>query len=118
MKLDLTSLYIEMAEAFIIFRQFEDAQNALAIARQQLSPELTRWLVNILLTEADMYYAQRQYADSADVAMQALRTIQAVKMASKEKRVRDLFSELNQFIPNYSATKQLAQRLEIGPHLT
>jgi hypothetical protein len=114
MKLDLTSLYIEMAEAFILWRQFDDARNALAIARKQLSPELTRWQVNILLTEADMYNAQGHYADGADAALEALKIIQAVKMDSKEQRIRAMLPHFVKSIPRYDATKQLSQRLEIG----
>lgn len=114
MKLDLTSLYIEMAEAFILWRQFDDARNALAIARKQLSPELTRWQVNILLTEADMYNAQGHYADGADSALEALKIVQAVKMDSKEQRIRAMLPQFVQSIPRYEATKQLSQRLAIG----
>ncbi len=113
MKLDLTSLYIEMAEAFILWRQFEDARNALAIARKQLSPELTRWHVNILLTEADMYSAQGDYADSADTALEALKIVQSVKMGSKEERIRAMLPQFIASIPNDQATKELIQRLGV-----
>src|SRR5437660_4428712 len=51
-KTDVTSISIERAKALTLFGRFEDAHNALAIARKKLSPELTRWQVNLLIEEA------------------------------------------------------------------
>lgn len=114
MKLDFTSLYIEMAEAFILWRQYVDASDALAIAHKQLSPQRMRQQVTILVAEAKLYNAQGYYDDGADSALQAWRIVQAVGMGSKEQQIRALLPQYVKHVPTYDATRQLVQRLEMG----
>jgi tetratricopeptide (TPR) repeat protein len=54
-KTDVTSIAIERAKALRLFGRFDEAHNAFAIARKNLSPELTRWQVNLLIEEAKTY---------------------------------------------------------------
>ena len=106
-KLDLTSLYVERAEALRQFGQFDDARNALAIARDNLSPELTRWQINILLEEAETYLAEQEYDDSATVALEALKVVDVLQLGGKKKQIRRLYGELYKWNPNYPLVRLL-----------
>lgn len=112
MKLDIASIAIEQAEALTLFGRYDDAHDALAIARDKMSPELTRWLVNILLTEADTLYRQGLYDYSADSALSAFQIIQTLQMKSKEPRVRSLYDLLKNKVPTYKAVKTLSESLK------
>jgi tetratricopeptide (TPR) repeat protein len=110
-KLDLTSLYVERAEALRQFGQFDDARNALAIARDNLSPELTRWQINILLEEAETYLAEQEYDDSATVALEALKVVDVLQLGGKKEQIRRLYGELYKWNPNYPLVRLLGTEL-------
>ncbi len=112
-KLDLTSLYIERAEALRQFGQFTDAHNALAIASDNLSPELTRWQINILLEEAETYFAQKEYGDSATLALDALKLVGALQLGGKMERIRRLYTRLYAWDPNYPEVRLLGKELQL-----
>lgn len=112
-KLDLTSLYIERAEALRQFGQFTNAHNALASASDNLSPELTRWQINILLEEAETYFAQKAYADSATLALDALKLVGALQLGGKMQRIRRLYMRLYAWDPNYPEVRLLGKELQL-----
>lgn len=108
-RLDVTSLYIERAEALRQFGHFNDAHDALAIARTNLSPQLTRWHINILLEEAEAYYAQGGRDDSATIALDALKLINALRLDGKKARIRRLYRNLYSQDANYPLVRLLGQ---------
>ncbi len=112
-KLDITSLYIERAEALTKFGQFDDAHDAIAIAREKLSPELTRWNVNILLGEAETYFAEKEYEDCITIALDALKIVDILQLQGKKERIRRLFRELQQIDANYPLTRLLGKELNM-----
>ena len=112
-KLDLTSLYVERAEALRQFGQFDDARNALAIACDNLSPELTRWQINILLEEAETYLAEQEYDDSATVALEALKVVNVLQLGGKKEQIRRLYGELCKWNANYPLARLLGNELEL-----
>ncbi len=112
-RLDLTSLYIERAEALRQFRQFDDAHDALAIARDNLSPQLTRWQINIMLEEAEAYYAQGDHGDSATVALNTLKLINTLRLDGKKQRIRRLYQNLYSWNANYPLVRLLGQELDM-----
>lgn len=111
-KTDITSISIEKAEALISFGRFEEAQNALAIARKQLSPEQTRWKVNLVLAEAEMYLAQREISSCGYSLLDALEIARAVHLQGKELRIRALADACRQIDATNLTLSQLDKRLQ------
>lgn len=89
-KTDLTSIYIERAKAFRLFRRFHEAHNAFAIARKNLSPELTRWQVNLLIEEAKTYFAEGDVTSCCTSLIDALPIVRAVQLQNREQPIRSL----------------------------
>lgn len=110
-RLDLTSLYIERAEALRQFRRFDDAHDALAIAHDSLSPQLTRWQINIMLEEAETYYAQGDHDESATVAIDTLKLVNTLRLNGKKERIRRLYHNLYIWDANYPLVRLLGQEL-------
>ncbi|SRR6266699_3160519 len=110
-KLDITSLYVERAEALRQFSKFGDAHDALAIARDNLSPELTRWQVNILLEEAETHFAEKDYDDSATIALETLKLVNTLQLHGKKERIRRLYWKMQQWNANYPLVRLLGQDL-------
>jgi transcriptional regulator with XRE-family HTH domain len=110
-RLDVTSLYIERAEALRQFGHFDDASDALAIARNNLSPQLTRWHINVMLEEAETYFAQGERDDSATVALDALKLVNALRLDGKKERIRRLYRNLYAWDANYPLVRLLGQEL-------
>ena len=110
-RLDVTSLYIERAEALCQFGQFDDAHDTLAIAQNNLSPQLTRWQINVMLEEAETYYAQGERNDSATIALDALKLVNTLRLDGKKERIRRLYRNLYAWDANYPLVRLLGQEL-------
>ena len=110
-KTDLTSIYIEKADALTLFGRFQEAHNALGIARKNLSPELTRWEVNLLLSEARAYLAEKDVESCCYSLIDALNIVRAVKVSSKEERIRSLYQTCKSLAPGNPTMKRLEKLL-------
>ncbi len=111
-KTDLTSIYIERAKALTLFGRFEDAHNALAIARKNLSPELTRWQVNLLIEEAKTYFAENDITSCCYSLIDALPIVRAIKLPSKEESIQSIHERCKNLTPNDAAVKRLEKLLK------
>jgi transcriptional regulator with XRE-family HTH domain len=92
-KTDLTSIYIERAKALRLFRRFREAHNAFAIARKNLSPELTRWQVNLLIEEAKTYLAEGDVTSCCTSLIDALPIVRAIQLQNREEPIRSLLEQ-------------------------
>ena len=92
-KTDLTSIYIERAKALRMFRRFKEAHNAFAIARKNLSPELTRWQVNLLIEEAKTYFAEGDVTSCCSCLIDALPIVRAIQLHNREQPIRSLLEQ-------------------------
>lgn len=110
-KTDITSIFIEKAEALTLFEKYDDAHNALAIARKNLSPELTRWQVNLLLAEAGTYLAEKDVNSCCIILLEALTVARAIHLSSKEERVSVMYQQCKTLEPGNSALKKLEKAL-------
>lgn len=110
-KTDITSIFIERAEALTIFGRYDDAHNALAIARKNLSPELTRWQVNLLLAEAGTYLAEKDVNSCCIILLEALTVARAIHLSSKEERVSVMYQQCKTLEPGNAALKKLEKAL-------
>src|SRR5260370_36694366 len=108
-KTDLTSIYIERAKALRLFRRFDEAHNALAIARKNLSPELTRWQVNLLIEEANTYFAQGDFSSCCYSLIEALPIVRAINLPSKEEKITELYECCSKREPTSSVVKTLGK---------
>lgn len=111
-KTDITSIFIEKAEALTIIGRYDDAHNALAIARKNLSPELTRWQVNLLLAEAGTYLAEKDVNSCCIILLEALTVARAIHLSSKEQRVSVMYQQCKSLEPGNAALKKLEKALE------
>ncbi|MBV9021632.1 MAG: hypothetical protein JOZ71_13070, partial [Ktedonobacteraceae bacterium] len=73
-----------------------DAQDALAIAREHVSPEQNRWKINLLLSEARAYLAEKDVTSCCQSAIEALSIIRAINLSAKEDRVFWLLEQCRQ----------------------
>lgn len=110
-KVDLTSVYIERAEALTLFGRYEDAHNALAIARKNLSPELTRWEINLLLEEAKTYFAEGDFDTCCIMLLDALKVVRAVNLQAKEARIVGMYGLCKENAPSSLAVVKLGKAL-------
>lgn len=110
-KTDLTSIYIEKADALTLFKRYQEAHNALAIARKNLSPELTRWQINLLLSEARAYIAEEDVDSCCYSLIDALNIVRAVKLSSKEERILSVYKTCKSLDPGNATMKSLEKLL-------
>ncbi len=109
MKTDLTSIYIERAKALALFGRFDEAHQALAIARKNLNPELTCWQVNLLIEEAKTYALQGDISACCHVPLEALPIVRAISLPSKETKITHLYKQCRQREPNNAVVKSLGK---------
>lgn len=110
-KTDLTSIYIEQAKILTLWGHYNDAHDALAIARKTLSPELTRWRINLLLAEAHVFFAQKDVDSCCTSLIEALPIIQAIQLTNRIDRVQTLCDGCKQLAPANRSVKQLSREL-------
>lgn len=110
-KTDLTSIYIERAKALTLFTRFDEAHDAFAIARKKLSPELTRWQVNLLIEEAKTYLAEGDITSCCLSLIEALPIVQAIQLQSREGAICSLLERCRQCDAHNEAVKQLEKML-------
>ena len=108
-KTDLTSISIERGKALTLFGRFEEARNALSIARKNLSPELTRWQVNLLVEEAKTFFAQGDISSCCYSLIEALPIVRALHLPGKEGKITDLYHRCNERESGNSVVKQLGR---------
>jgi tetratricopeptide (TPR) repeat protein len=106
-KTDLTSVYIEKAKALTLFKRYDEAHNALAIARKNLSPELTRWNVNLFIEEARTYFAEGDISSCIYTLKEVLPLVRAIKLPAKELRIMGLYESCKALEPSNAALKEL-----------
>ncbi len=110
-KTDITSISIERAKALTLFGRFDEAHNALAIARKNLSPELTRWQVNLLIEEAQTYLTEGDISSCCYSLIEALPIVRAINLPSKEEKMYKLYERCKELEPDSSMLKRLEKIL-------
>ena len=108
-KTDITSIYIERAKALTLFKRYSEAHNALTIARKNLSPELTRWQVNLLIEEAKTYFAEGDITSCCYSLIEALPIVGAINLPSKEERINGLYESCLEREPGNLVVKKLGK---------
>ncbi len=87
--------------------RFSEAHSALAIARKNLSPELTRWQVNLLIEEAKTYFAEGGISSCCQTLVDALPIARAIHLQSREKPIQSLLKQCQKREPSNEDVKRL-----------
>lgn len=94
LRLNATALHHEKAKTLIHFGRFREAHNELITARKTLPPDLLTWHINLYLTEANLYKAQKDLEESATSAIEAYKLAKVVQSPKDEMEIKKIFSEL------------------------
>jgi transcriptional regulator with XRE-family HTH domain len=108
-KTDLASIYIERAKALRIFRRYDEAHAAFAVARKKLSPELTRWHVNLLIEEAKTYCAERDVTSCCMLLTEAIPLVRALNLQNRIPVMQSLFVRCKELEPANRALLDLGK---------
>lgn len=110
-KVDLPGLY--MIRGDILRRQgkVEQSQDALSVVRDSLPPEFTRWRGNLLISEAQLAYADHDVDGAALLALDALSITQATQSLSNKEKIVTLYKTLLNEDPHQYAVRDLGKRL-------
>lgn len=99
-KLNVTTTHHERAKTLIQLRRFREARNELNTAWKTLSPDLVIWRINLLLTEARLYFAEKDLEGSAQSAIEALKIAKALQAQDKVSQAHSLYLQLKQHAAN------------------
>jgi transcriptional regulator with XRE-family HTH domain len=94
LKLNATALHHEKAKTLIQFGRYKEAYSELVTARKTLQADLLTWHVNLYLTEASLYKAQKDLQGSAAAAIEAYKIAKVVQSSKDELEVKKLFTDL------------------------
>lgn len=102
LKLNLASVHHERTKTLMHFSSLkpgnksllQDAHSELTLAFKALTPDLSLWRMNFLLTEASLYKAEHDLERSAHVANEALQAARGANSQKGEDQVKDIYTEL------------------------
>jgi hypothetical protein len=94
LRLNATALHHEKAKTLIQFGRYNEAQSELMTARKTLQADLLTWHVNLYLTEANLYKAQKDLQGSAAAGIEAYKIAKVVQSPKDELEVKKLFTDL------------------------
>ena len=94
LRLNATALHHEKSKTLLQFGRFREAHSELVTARRSLQPDLLTWHINLYLTEANIYMAQKDFESSAASALEAYKIAKVVQSPKDEVEVKRLFVSL------------------------
>lgn len=110
-KVDLPGLYMIRGDVLRRQGKVEQAQDALSVVRDSLPPEFTRWHGNLLISEAQVAYADHDVDGAAILALDALSITSATQSLSNKEKIVVLFEQLRQEDPHQISVRNLGKRL-------
>ena len=112
LKLNPTALHHERAKMLLQFGQIQEARDALNTAWETVQPNLPTWQVNMYLTEASLFIAERDIESSAKLGLKAYTLAKSVHSQKGEAEVKYLLSALQQHNTNASSVRALNGAVE------
>lgn len=94
LRLNATALHHEKAKTLIQFGRFREAHSEIITARKTLLADLLTWHINLHLTEANLYKAQKDLEGCAASAIEAYKIAKVVQSPKDEIEVKQLFLDL------------------------
>ena len=113
-KVDIPGLYMLRGDVLRRIGKIEEAQNALVIARDNLSPESTRWQGNLYTSEAQLAYTDRDIEGCCKLALDALNVVAVIKSQPNLTKIEHLYESLCKDLKvtkSHSSVKELGTRL-------
>ncbi len=96
LKLNTTALHHEKAKILLQFHRLQDARNELNTAWKTLDPGILTWHINMHLTEANLYKAERDLEGSAKSVTEAYKIARVMQSRKRIAEVEKLFFDLQQ----------------------
>ncbi len=94
LRLNATALHHEKAKTLIQFGRFREAHSEIITARKTLQADLLTWHINLHLTEANLYKAQKDLEGCAASAIEAYKIAKVVQSPKDEIEVKKLFLDI------------------------
>jgi transcriptional regulator with XRE-family HTH domain len=108
-KVDLPGLMMIRGDVFRRQGHIGEAQDALLVVRESLPPEFTRWRGNLLISEAQVCYADHDIGSACELALDALDIIEATRSSSNRAKIEQLYRDLSG--SNHPRVRDLGERL-------
>ncbi len=112
-RVNSAGLAMDRAHVLSFFKQPHKARQTLSLAQQQLGPEVTRWQVRLLITDAEIALAQHEVLDCCDILLKALNMVRSTGSRSHEQRIEQLYHHLITLAPDQSPVRSLGEYLHI-----
>ncbi len=113
-RVDVPGLFMVRGDVLRRFGKLDDAQDALLIVRDTLPRNLTRWQGNLLVAEAQLSYAERDYIGCCELALDALSLANETRSSSTRRKIEELYRRLVQQAPRNVSVRTLGERLELS----
>lgn len=111
-KLNVTTVHHERAKTLIQLQRFAEASSELAAAWNTLSPDLLVWHINLGLTEARLYAAQKDVEGSTQALMKAIPIAKALHAQDKIAQAHSLYLKLKAHAATHPAICNLGAQLD------
>lgn len=112
-KLNITTTQHERAKTLIQLHRFKEARHELNTAWKTLSPDLVIWRINLSLTEARLFFAEKDIEGSAQSAIEALKIAKALNAQDKVSQAHSLYLQLKEYAANNSYVCNLGMQLDV-----
>ncbi len=110
LRLNTTALHHEKAKTLIQFGRFREGHSELLVARKSLQADLLTWHINMYLSEANLYKAEKDLEGCAASGIEAYKIAKVVQSPKDEREVQKLFLNLkdmdasNPYVCNFGVT--------------
>jgi tetratricopeptide (TPR) repeat protein len=111
-KVDAPGMLMMRGDILRRFGALDEANEALLIAREQLPRHFVRWQGNLLVSEAQLCYAERDFEGACDLAADALSILGETRSAMARAKIERLHARMARIAPGVRAVQELGTRLE------
>ena len=111
-KVDAPGLHMIRGDILRRFGMLDEASNALLIARDHLPRHFVRWQGNLLVSEAQLCYAEKDVDGACELSLDALSILDETRSSSTKAKLERLHARMERIAPLSSSVKELGQRLQ------
>ncbi len=112
MKVDVPGMLMMRGDILRRFGALDEANEALLIAREQLPRHFVRWQGNLLVAEAQLCYAERDFEGACDLATDALSILGETRSRVSRAKIERLHARMARVAPGVRAVQELGAHLE------
>lgn len=111
-KVDAPGMLIIRGDVFRRFGDLEEADNALQIAHDHLPRHFVRWQGNLLVSEAQLAFAEQNIEGACDLSIDALDILNSTRSSSTRAKIERLHARMRRVAPAVLAVKELGERID------